>query len=158
MTDVLEVAGCADVSLGQLLLLAFGLFVLPGQAAVAQHVVKVVRLLVAVGVVESDTVDFWVLDVHCGHGQSQTIFRVTSFLCFPLSSVEQVIDGSSESFGLFFTSKVQTNLTTVACKRDEVWSGAANGEAVVQFLFKHGFPLLDVKHSDEVGSLGVVFD
>lgn len=116
MTDVLEVAGCADVGLGQLLLLAFGLFVLPGQATVAQHVVKVVWLLVAVGVVESNIVDLWVLDVHCGHGQSWTIFRVTSFLCFPLPSVEQVIDGSSESFGLFFTSKVQTNLTTVACK------------------------------------------
>lgn len=64
----LEVAGCANVSLGQLLLLAFGLLVLPGEAAVAQHVVEVVWLLVAVGVVESDIVDLWVLDVNCGHG------------------------------------------------------------------------------------------
>lgn len=37
-----------------------------------QHVVEVVWLLVAVGVVESDVVDLWVLDVHCGHGQSGT--------------------------------------------------------------------------------------
>lgn len=29
---------------------------------------------------------------------------------------------------------------------------------MVQFLFKHGFPFLDVKHSDEVGPLWVVFD
>lgn len=70
--DSLEVAGCADVSLGQLLLLAFGLLVFAAQAAVAQNVVEVVRLLVAVGVVESDVVDLWVLDVHCGHGQSWT--------------------------------------------------------------------------------------
>lgn len=71
MVDSLEVAGCADVGLGQLLLLALGLLVLAAQAAVTQHVVDVVRLLVAVGVVESD-VDLWVLDVHCGHGQSWT--------------------------------------------------------------------------------------
>lgn len=116
MTDVLEVAGCADVGLGQLLLLAFGFLVLACQSAVAQHVVEVVRLLVAVGVVESDVVDLWVLDVHCGHGQNWTIFRVTSFLDFALPSVEQVVDASSESFGLFFTSKVQTDLTGISCK------------------------------------------
>lgn len=29
---------------------------------------------------------------------------------------------------------------------------------MVQFLLKHGFPFLDVKHSDEVGPLRVVFD
>lgn len=68
--DSLEVAGCADVGLGQLLLLAFGLLVLA-----AQHVVEVVRLLVAVGVVEPDVVDLWVLDVHRGHGQSWTCRR-----------------------------------------------------------------------------------
>lgn len=75
--DSLEVAGRADVGLGQLLLLAFGgLLVLAGQAAVAQHVVEVVRLLVAVGVgVESNVVDLWILYVHCGHGQSWTCGR-----------------------------------------------------------------------------------
>lgn len=116
MTDVLEVAGRADVGLGQLLLLAFGLLVLPVEPAVAQHVVEVVRLLVAVGVVESDIVDLRVLDVHCGHVQSWTIFRVTSLLCFALSSVEQVVDCGSESFGLFFARKVQTDLTGVSCE------------------------------------------
>lgn len=30
---------------------------------------------------------------------------------FALSSVEQVVDGGSESFGLFFTGEVQTDLT-----------------------------------------------
>lgn len=70
--DSLEVAGRADVSLGQLLLLAFGLLVLASQPAVAQHVVEVVWLLVAVGVVESDIVNLRVLDVHRGHVQSWT--------------------------------------------------------------------------------------
>lgn len=73
--DSLEVAGRADVGLGQLLLLAFGLLVLAVQPAVAQHVVEVVRLLVAVGVVESDVVDLRVLDVHRGHVQSWTCRR-----------------------------------------------------------------------------------
>lgn len=116
MTDVLEVAGRADVGLGQLLLLAFGLLVLASQPAVAQHVVEVVWLLVAVGVVESDIVNLRVLDVHRGHVQSRAIFRVTSLLGFALSSVEQVIDGGSESFGLFFTGKVQTDLTRISCE------------------------------------------
>lgn len=116
MTDVLEVAGRAYVGLGQLLLLAFGLLVLPVEAAVAQHVVEVVRLLVAVGVVESDVVDLWVLDVHRGYVQSWTIFRVTSLLGFALPSVEQVVDGGSESFGLFLAGKVQTNLTSISCE------------------------------------------
>ncbi len=71
----LEVAGRADVSLGQLLLLAFGLLVLSVQAAVAQHVVEVIRLLGAVGVVESDVVDLRVFYVHCGHVQSRTCRR-----------------------------------------------------------------------------------
>lgn len=66
-SDLLEVAGRSDVGLSQLLLLAFGLLVLPVQAAVAQHVVAVVRLLV-----EANVVDLWILDVHRGHGQSQT--------------------------------------------------------------------------------------
>lgn len=160
VTDVLEVAGSADVGFGQLLLLAFGLLVLSGQAAMAQHVVDVIRLLlVAVGVVEADIVDLRVLDVHRGHvWQSWTIFRVTSFVGFTLPSVEQVVDGDSESFGFFLAGKVQTDLTGISCKRDEVGSGAADGEVVVQFLFKHGFPFLDVKHSDEVGPLWVVFD
>lgn len=70
--DSLEVAGRANVRLGQLLLLAFGLLVLAAQPAVAQHVVEVVRLLVAVGVVESDVVDLWVFDVHRGHVESWT--------------------------------------------------------------------------------------
>lgn len=116
MTDVLEVAGRADVSLGQLLLLAFGLLVLPVQPAVAQHVVEVVRLLVAVRVVESDVVDLRVLDVHRGHVQSWTIFRVTSLLGFALSPVEQVVDGGSESFGLFFAGEVQADLTGISCE------------------------------------------
>lgn len=30
---------------------------------------------------------------------------------FALSSVEQVVDGGSESFGLFFAGEVQTHLT-----------------------------------------------
>lgn len=124
----------------------------------AQHVVEVVRLLVAVGVVESDVVDLRVLDVHHGHVQSWTIFSVTSLLSFALSSVEQVVNCRSESFGLLFTGEVQTDLTGIACKHDEVGSGAADREVVVQFLFKHGFPFLDIKHSDEVGPLRVVFD
>lgn len=70
--DSLEVAGRADVGLGQLLLLAFGLLVLAAQAAVTQHVVEVVRLLVAVRVVEADVVDLRVLDVHRGHVESRT--------------------------------------------------------------------------------------
>lgn len=68
----LEVAGRADVGLGQLLLLALALLVLAAQTAVAQHVVEVVRLLVAVGVVESEVVDLRVLDVDCGHVQRRT--------------------------------------------------------------------------------------
>lgn len=150
MTDVLEVAWCADISLRQLLLLAFGLLVLPAQAAVAQHVVDMIRLLMAMGVVESDIIDLRVLDVHCGHEQCRA--------CFSLSSVEQVIDGGSESFGFFLTSEIQTHLTCVSCKRNEVGSGAADVEVVVEFLFKHDFPFLDVKHFDKVGSLRVVFD
>lgn len=66
----LEVAGRADVCLCQLLLLA--LLVPADQATVAQHVVEVIRLMVAVGVLDSDVVDLWVLDVHGGHGQSRT--------------------------------------------------------------------------------------
>lgn len=116
MTDVLEVAGRADVGLGQLLLLAFGLLVLPAEAAVAQHVVEVVRLLVAVRVVEPDVVDLRVFDVHRGHVQSRTIFRVTSLLSFTLSSVEQVVDGGSESFGFFFAGEVQADLTRISCE------------------------------------------
>lgn len=46
--DPLEVAGRANVSLGQFLLLAFRFLVSADQAAVAQHVVEVVGLLVAV--------------------------------------------------------------------------------------------------------------
>lgn len=65
--DLLEVAWRANIGLRQLLLLAFGLLLLPAQAAVAQHVVDVIRL--AVGVVESNAIDLRVLDVHCGHGQ-----------------------------------------------------------------------------------------
>lgn len=36
---------------------------------------------------------------------------------FALPSVEQVIDGSSESFGLFFAGKIQTNLTGLRGRR-----------------------------------------
>lgn len=36
---------------------------------------------------------------------------------FALSSVEQVVDGGSESFGLFFTGKVQTDLTGLRGRR-----------------------------------------
>lgn len=68
--DSLEVARRADIGLRQLLLLAFGFLVLPAQAAVAQHVVDVIWLLMAVGVVESDIVDLRVLYVYCGHMQS----------------------------------------------------------------------------------------
>lgn len=116
VADVLEVAGCADVRFGQLLLLAFGFLVLPAQAAVAEHVVEVVRLLVAVRVVEADIVYLWILDVHCGHRQRWTISRVTPFLRFALSAVQQVIDGGSKSLCLFFTGKVQTDLTGISCK------------------------------------------
>lgn len=69
-SDSLEVARRADIGLRQLLLLAFGFLVLPAQAAVAQHVVDVIWLLMAVGVVESDIVDLRVLYVYCGHMQS----------------------------------------------------------------------------------------
>lgn len=158
MTNVLEVARRADIGLRQLLLLAFGFLVLPAQAAVAQHVVDVIWLLMAVGVVESDIVDLRVLYVYCGHVQSWAIFRVASFLYFPLSSVEQVINGGSESFGFFLTSEVQTNLTCISCKCNEVGSGVADEEVVVEFLFEHHFPFLDVKDSDEVGSLRIVLD
>lgn len=153
MTNVLEVARRADVRLGQLLLLAgFGLLVLP-----VEHVVQVVRLLMAVRVVEAAVVDLRVLDVHSGNVQRWTIFRVTSLLGFALPSVQQVVDGRSESFGLFFTGEVQTDLTVISYERDEVGSGAADGEVVVQLLLEHRFPFLDVEHSDVVGSLRVVF-
>ncbi len=36
---------------------------------------------------------------------------------FTLSSVEQVVDGGSESFGLFFTGEIQTNLTGLKRER-----------------------------------------
>lgn len=150
MTNVLEVARRADIGLRQLLLLAFGFLVLPAQAAVAQHVVDVIWLLMAVGVVESDIVDLRVLYVYSGH--------VQSWAYFPLSSVEQVINGGSESFGFFFAGEVQTNLTCISCKCNEVGSGVADEEVVVEFLFEHHFPFLDVKDSDEVGSLRVVLD
>lgn len=152
MADVLEVAGRADVSLGQLLLLVLALLVPADQAAVTQHVVELVRLLVAVGVLDPNAVDLWVLDVHGGHGQSGTWTR------FPLSPVEQVVDGHTEALGLFLTGEVQTDLTAVSCKGDEVGPGAADGEVVVELLFKHGLPFLDVEHPDEVGPVRIVLD
>lgn len=89
VTDVLEVAGRADVRFGQFLLLAFGLLVLSVEAGVTEHVVEVVgRLLLVVAVVEANVVDLWVLDVHCGHRQRWTISRITPFLRFALSAIE----------------------------------------------------------------------
>lgn len=104
---MLEVAGGADVSLGEFLaLLALDLLVLLAQAAVTEHVVELVGCLlwlvvlwlllllllmmvvVVVGVVEPHIVDLRVLDVHCGHGESWAICRVTSFLSLALSATE----------------------------------------------------------------------
>lgn len=129
MANVLEVAWCADVRFGQFLLLAFGFLVFPVKRAVAEHVVEVVGLLdlrlVMVGVVEAHVVDLWVLDVHCGHRQRRTISRITPFLRFPLSAIEEVMDGSSKPLCLFFTGKVQADLTGISNKCDKVRSGAA---------------------------------
>lgn len=136
MADVLEVAWRADVCFGQFLLLAFGFLVFSVERAVAEHVVEVVRLLdlllrlvvavvVVVGVVEAHVVDLRVLDVHCGHRQRRTISRITPFLRFPLSAVEEVIDGGSKPLCLFFTGKVQADLIGISYECNKVGSGAA---------------------------------
>lgn len=63
-SDSLEVAWCANVCLGQPLLLpSFGLFLLLGEGGV--H--NVVHLRVVM--VTLDTADCWVFDVDSGHGQ-----------------------------------------------------------------------------------------
>lgn len=59
----LEVAGRADVGLGQLLLLALLGLLVPA----AQHVVEVVRRRVGGAVEPKNVADLRVLDVHSGH-------------------------------------------------------------------------------------------
>lgn len=59
--DSLEVAWCADVCLGQLLLLPLALFLPLGEGGV--H--NVVHLRVVM--VTLNTVDLWVFNVDCGH-------------------------------------------------------------------------------------------
>lgn len=108
MTDVLEVAGRADVGLGQLLLLALLGFLVPA----AQHVVEVVRWRVGRAVEPKNVVDLWVLDVHRGHVEGRP--------CFALPSVEQVTDGGPEPPGFLLTGKVEADLAGVSGKGDEV--------------------------------------
>lgn len=146
MTDVLEVAGCADVGLGQLLLLALLGLLVPA----AQHVVEVVRRRVGGAVEPKNVVDLRVLDVHRGH--------VEGWACFALPSVEQVADGGPEPPGLLLTGEVEANLAGVSGKGEKVGPGAADGEVMVELLLEHGPALLDVEDPDEVGPLGVVLD
>lgn len=80
MTDVLEIAWCPDVSLCQLLPLALDLLFFLVKATV-HHVIHV-RI-----VVEAHVVNLRILDVHRRHRESGSIWWVTPFLGFPLSSV-----------------------------------------------------------------------
>lgn len=115
MADVLEIAGSPDVSLRQFLPLAFHLLLFLVKATV-HHVVHV-------GIVmEAHIVNFWVLDVHRRHWQRGSIWWVTSFLGFLLSSAEEVIKGNAESFCFLFISKIQANLARIPWKCDKVRS------------------------------------
>lgn len=138
MSNVLEVAGGADIGLGELLaLLVLDLLVLLVEAAMAEHVVEVVGLLlglvgwllvgrlvlggvmvvvVVVGVVGAHVVDLRVLDVHRGHGESRAIWRVASLFSFALASAEQVVQGCSEPLSLLLTGKIQAYLTGISSK------------------------------------------
>lgn len=62
-SDSLEVARCADVCLGQPLLLPFALFLLLGEGGV-YHVVHLRVVMVTL-----NPADLWVFDVDGGHGQ-----------------------------------------------------------------------------------------
>lgn len=80
MPNVLEVARCADVRLGQPLLLGLALFLSLREGRV--H--NVVHLRVVM--VTMNIADLGVLDVDGSHGQRWAIWRVASLLSFPLSS------------------------------------------------------------------------
>lgn len=152
MSNVLEVAGRADVRLGQPLLLPLVLLLPLGEGGV--H--NVVHLRVVM--VTLNIADLWVFDVDGSHGQRRAIWRVASLLGFPLSSPQQVSQMTAETLRLLFAGEVQTHLACVSSKRDEVWFGEVDVEVVVQLLLKHHLTVPDVEDPDEVGSLGVVFD
>lgn len=81
MSNVLEVARCADVCLCQLLLLPpFDFFLPLGKGRV--HNVVHLRIVV----ITLNTVDLWVFDIDSRHGQCGSICRVASLLGFPLFS------------------------------------------------------------------------
>lgn len=148
--NVLEVAGRADVGLGQPLLLpALVLLLSPGEGGVHQ----VVHLRVA----EALEADLGVLDVYCGHGKRRTVRRVAPLLSFPLSSPHELKQVAAETLRLLLTGKVQTHLARISSKCDEIRFGEVGVEVVVELLFKHDFTILEVKDPDEVGPHGVVF-
>lgn len=62
-SDSLEVARCADICLGQPLLLPFGFFLPLGEGGV-HHIVHLRVVMVTVNIA-----DLWVFDVDGGHGQ-----------------------------------------------------------------------------------------
>lgn len=82
MANVLEVAWCANISLRQFLPLALHLLLLLVKATM-HHVVHVGI------VVEAHIVYLRILDVHRRHWQRGSIWWITPFLGFLLSSAEQ---------------------------------------------------------------------
>lgn len=80
MPNVLEVARCADVCLGEPLLLRLALFLPLVEGRV--HDVDHLRVVVETW----NIADLRVFDVDSSHGQRRAIRRVASLLRFPLSS------------------------------------------------------------------------
>lgn len=152
MPDVLEVAGSADVCLGQPLFLGLALLLPLWECRV--HDVVHLRVVV----VTLHVADLWVFDVHRSHGQRRAIWRVAPLLRFPLSSPDELVHMAAEALRLLLAGKVQTHLAVISGKCDEVRFGEVDAEVVVQLLFKHHLTLLDVPHPDEVGSQRVVLD
>lgn len=148
MTDVLEVAWCPNVSLCQLLPLALDLLLLLVKATV-HHVIHVghIKFVVYLGV----------LDVHRRHRESGSIWWITPFLSFPLSSVEQFVECTPKSFGFLFTGKVEAHLTRISGEGNEVGSRTTDREIIVELLLKLCFSILDIKDTDKIRPLRVVF-
>lgn len=112
MANVLEVAGGSDVSLGQFLPLALNLYLL----LVGVHYIVHVRIL------KTYIVDLWVLDVHRRHRQRGSIWWVTPFLGFLLSSADQIIQRTAEPLCFLFTGKIQADLARIPRKHNKVGS------------------------------------
>lgn len=147
MTDVLEVAWCPNVSLRQLPTALALLFLLV--KATVQHVILMghIKFVVYLGI----------LDVHRCHQESGSIWWVTPFLSFPLSSVEQFVECTPKSFGFLFTGKVEAHLTRITSEGNEVGSRTTDREIIVELLLKLCFSILDIKDTDKIRPLRVVF-